>query len=1237
MTLRTLFAYCLAPLGHSFAAVRPNRQPLAVPKASPGFTVIELVTALVIAGVLGTLAVPRYHSTVVNARRGEAKANLSHIASLQSVYRIEHDFSPFSGLSVGYVSTDAESCANNVANKGLRNALGFRPEGCDSLRYGYTTDSSGNAEAYGPSDAPDRWIYPDCPGSSVGTQCGQTQGDVVRIAANATKADVCRDIIEFCPGGGTVTPCPTSCSCGCDPPGVCKSPCCPSCTPGTVWDSPPDTSNTCTYDTVPRTGRVTSCVGSPCPTPSPSPTSTPVPGTKPCPCPSGNSCGTCGTCLTDGVTCNEPITCCSPACPATQKCVGTTCEDKTCAELGITSCSNCETLNTNQPCCTGGCTAPKTLCDTIPDPDVCECPSCFDTTHIQDPNTCACTSPCSDPNETACTDGTTTICCNTATQTCDTTGVTPVCNDLCSVTCTASCHSCDSNGNCVNDCSSTQICDTTGLTPVCCTDTNPADGVCDIVCSNGLPQSDCSTAGGTWDGLVSPPSCRCSCNDVTCNADRKRKSSLPASNFTEANCCEDKTCAADFPASSCSQGKVLNTTGTPYPGGCCVDCPACQVPNAAGDQCVGCPAGKVPDAAGDTCVDCPDCEACNTTTNTCEGLTPVNEGVVVDCQPVGTNPQCCPKDHNANTLTCTAGNKCCPADPADLPGFLETCTTACGCAATGTDTDGNQIELECVADDDDSTVGTCGAVETCSEIEPGRYCNNYPDISESAAYTPSNVPGDPCCREKSTDAADNQLECLSASGSILSDGEVATGHCCNTRAGTGESCQVLGQLQWAVKGCCASNLRCKDMSGASDAPGSNNICCPYPFPDADGAECTNICGCGGTHTCEEDKTDTTKKVCCPYPLPNRGKPCTNICGCLGSPKCKDTVGINHADDYKCCLDPLPETIGAICVSACGCGKIAGTNKSLRCNLTDGPQNSGVCCPLDSNDLPPNSEGTACHYSCGCKQGYRCTGGTCVYVPACTGVAEGINCIKGGSHPSGILNYPCCRDELPNTTCQTTSFGDEECCTSLRAEGSTCSLAVGTGCCEQNLSCIGDSGGNPVCQARGFMASLPNFPLKPIKCFSHRLAPNILGVINACAKDTSGLKNLGYKNGVSIPSGGTYLDSFHSCGIIESIFDPDNYWLSSKKQASNGSVTVTYRCREALLAVFGAYNSNIGNSLDTMSGHTFVVSDVDSSSTTITIGGDNLVSPTLDAGSNSCACQGVGGGSCATNECDPDTP
>ena len=73
-----------------------------------------------------------------------------------------------------------------------------------------------------------------------------------------------------------------------------------------------------------------------------------------------------------------------------------------------------------------------------------------------------------------------------------------------------------------------------------------------------------------------------------------------------------------------------------------------------------------------------------------------------------------------------------------------------------------------------------------------------------------------------------------------------------------------------------------------------------------------------------------------------------------------------------------------------------------------------------------------------------------------------------------------------------------------------------------------------------------------------------------------------------------------------------------------------------LQFFGAYNSNIGNSLDTMSGHTFVVSDINSSST-ITIGGDNLVSPTLDAGSNSCACQGVGGGSCATLECDPYTP
>ena len=62
---------------------------VAVGKIS-AFSLVELMVAVGIVGVLVTLALPRYQQFMVQARRGEAKSNLSHIATLQEMYKIEH-------------------------------------------------------------------------------------------------------------------------------------------------------------------------------------------------------------------------------------------------------------------------------------------------------------------------------------------------------------------------------------------------------------------------------------------------------------------------------------------------------------------------------------------------------------------------------------------------------------------------------------------------------------------------------------------------------------------------------------------------------------------------------------------------------------------------------------------------------------------------------------------------------------------------------------------------------------------------------------------------------------------------------------------------------------------------------------------------------------------------------------------------------------------------------------------
>ena len=1123
MTLRTLLAYCLAPLGHSFAAVRPNRQPLAVPKASPGFTVIELVTALVIAGVLGTLAVPRYHSTVVNARRGEAKANLSHIASLQSVYRIEHDFSPFTDLSVGYVNGNADSCANNVANKGLRNALGFRPEGCDSLRYGYTTDSSGNAEAYGPSDAPDRWIYPDCAGSSVGTQCGQTQGDVVRIAANSTKADVCRDIIEFCPGGGTVPP-----------PPICIPACgaCQTCNAGVC-------SGGCDAN-------CEDCVSNSCQAKSP----LPLPPTCPCsPCSDSTYTQDSNTCV------------CTPPCPS-NKTACTKGATTVCCNDATQTCDNTVPVCNSIPLCSDG-TPPQIggvcTCDQQNKPQGSSCPNANWNDHNKSPS-CTCTTCDDEPQTTkdACSgtweDSETDLsnCCKVCNE--NTCNWTPNINSRCApfeqtatsctdtfcstprtrsnvsgtLVCASGTECCNTTtGNCVpitdSVCGTCQsyVCNDPriAITPFptgapsdarCCRDKTCAAP--DFAASRCTDSTDphYDAAKPHYDSAGTYPDCCVECNtDQDCGAPLKK---------CVSNVCEDKTCDPDFTPSSCIGGTYVS--GGTYPDGCCV-----------------CPSGKVLDTTTNACVDCvndsdcPDCESC--ISNTCRGLTSIREGnPCVDVR----NVQCCIPGtivsdvlDSSIPLTCNASNECCPPSTNLPDAATEVCTTACGCAATSTDTEGNPIELKCVADDDDSTVGTCEAVFSCAPVDEGTRCNT--NASLNPPYEPTGEENDICCRDespsRSSNEPNNKLECRAASSDV--------GQCCYTPlAGTGTPCRG--------EGCCVDGLKCKVIQNEGS---TIETCCPYPhrLPDLNEV-CISDCGCDNSGYpllyCKEseDITDNGEWKCCKSPRPKDGEECTTACGCAYGHECK-----NFDDGLRCCppttpTNKLPDDYEE-CAEKCGC------KDSSRSRCGSDSELGSMCCPRNLPD-----DGDLCTPFCGCETGFNCIAsgtmekGLCSPIPpTCVAPAEGIGCSASDQLDPSDPDYTdtCCSASAHSSlSCQDTDIHNKECCDSLRPEGTSCLLGNGqTGCCERGSSCLKDEHNDDICRATYFdRTRMPNFPLKPIKCFSNRLTASIRSIIHRCAKQGSGLENetvFGPKNG---------SPGYYACGEIRSIFSAGNYWLSS---------------------------------------------------------------------------------------------
>lgn len=121
------------------------------------FSLPELVVTLTLIGILTTLGVSRYNAYVAKARQAEAKVNLSHIASLQGIYRSQH---------LKYKTLSQVGAGNCDPNIHLNNGLGFRPQGCDKLRYGYT--STGNVSGFkATAESPattvaNQQIYPSC-------------------------------------------------------------------------------------------------------------------------------------------------------------------------------------------------------------------------------------------------------------------------------------------------------------------------------------------------------------------------------------------------------------------------------------------------------------------------------------------------------------------------------------------------------------------------------------------------------------------------------------------------------------------------------------------------------------------------------------------------------------------------------------------------------------------------------------------------------------------------------------------------------------------------------------------------------------------------------------------------------------------------------------------------------------------------------------------------------------------
>jgi type IV pilus assembly protein PilE len=59
-------------------------------RPSPGFTLLEVLIAVVIVGILAAISLPSYQSSVLIGRRGDAKSELLRLAQAETKWRVSN-------------------------------------------------------------------------------------------------------------------------------------------------------------------------------------------------------------------------------------------------------------------------------------------------------------------------------------------------------------------------------------------------------------------------------------------------------------------------------------------------------------------------------------------------------------------------------------------------------------------------------------------------------------------------------------------------------------------------------------------------------------------------------------------------------------------------------------------------------------------------------------------------------------------------------------------------------------------------------------------------------------------------------------------------------------------------------------------------------------------------------------------------------------------------------------------
>ncbi len=116
------------------------------PRRYAGFTILELMLAMAILGLLAAVAIPNFLHYQATSRRSEAFTNVQAIANMEITYFGEHD--TYFQVPVSYPDPagkpsgvlDIDKMAWDAASSAAFSALGWAPEGWVFFSYEVNTD-----------------------------------------------------------------------------------------------------------------------------------------------------------------------------------------------------------------------------------------------------------------------------------------------------------------------------------------------------------------------------------------------------------------------------------------------------------------------------------------------------------------------------------------------------------------------------------------------------------------------------------------------------------------------------------------------------------------------------------------------------------------------------------------------------------------------------------------------------------------------------------------------------------------------------------------------------------------------------------------------------------------------------------------------------------------------------------------------------------------------------------------